>query len=318
MRSLLDLKQKLLKNELEELYVFTGEETEIRRIYYKKIGEIYGNLKILESVSNLYGELEKRSLFKLKTAYVVYNDMEFLKQKEKVYDRLLKLCSKHVVILVYDEIPENSSFFKYFEEYITVFNKVTDDVAIKYVHKECSKIPSKSLAERIAFNCNNLYGGIKEECNKLDYFINYETKSNNKDDVIDAIRYYYNSLFEDRVIVPTPKEFANAFITKNINELVRQLKILKNENILAYLPELYNTTCLCLYFKLYGKWDGSSIAYNAGEYWGRVKELREMSVIYDKNDLLDIRYLVNKLDIDLRRGTMKAEYAWDYLIGVIL
>ena len=49
-------------------------------------------------------------------------------------------------------------------------------------------------------------------------------------------------------------------------------------NILGYLPELYSTVSICLYFAIYGKWDGSTIAYNAGNYWGRVKELRNYKI----------------------------------------
>ncbi|MGM9543531.1 MAG: hypothetical protein ACI3T9_00975 [Romboutsia timonensis] len=310
MKSLLDLKKELKNGQVNNLYVFTGEETAIRKIYYQKIAELYGKLRYLESVDNLYKELEKKSLFKTKTVYLVYNDEEYLKQKEKVYERLLSLANNNVVILVYDEIPEKSLFNKFFNDYITVFNRVADDVAIKYVNKECPKIIDRLFAEKIAFNCNNLYGSIIEEVNKYKYL------TENNDDAIDALT--YSTIFFDKIIIPTPREFADMFITLNRNEIAKNFKILKDQNILGYLPELYNTVSLALYFKLYGKWDGGSIAYNAGEYWGRVKQLREYNIPYTKNDLLDIRYLLNKLDIDIRKGTMPAVFAWDYLIGVIL
>ena len=322
MKSLMDLKKELKENKLtQNLYIFTGEENYIRKLYYQKIAEIYGNLKSLETVNDLYRELEKRSLFAIKTAYFVYNDTEFLKQKEKVYERLLKLCKDKVVILVFEEIPEKGPFRNVLDDYITIFNKVSDDIAVKYVTREYP-IKDRLLAEKIAFNCYNSYNNIVEEMNKYKWFkkqeqydaeVNQETYS---DHAIDAMT--YACLFFDRKEKPTPKQFADAFLQRNSTQLIEYLKLLKDENILGYLPELYNTIVLSLYLKLYGKYDGGTRAYNAGEYWGRVKEIRNFNISYTKNDLLDIRYLLYQLDLDVRSGKMKAELAWDWLIGVIL
>ena len=39
MKSLIHLKRELMNNQLNNLYIFTGEENLIRKIYYEKIGE---------------------------------------------------------------------------------------------------------------------------------------------------------------------------------------------------------------------------------------------------------------------------------------
>lgn len=313
MKSLMDLKKELREGKLtQNLYIFTGEENYIRRLYYLKIGEIHGNLRVLDTVSNLYTELEKKALFGKKPAYIVYNDLDFLKQKEKVYERLVRLCKKHVVILVYEEIPEKSAFRKVLDDYITVFNKVSDDIAMKYVTREYP-IKDRLLVQKIAFNCYNSYNNIVEEMNKYKWLKGSE---GNSDDAIDAMT--YATLFFDRKVTPTPKEFADAFLKRDGRKLVEYIPLLKEENILGYLPELYNTIVLALYIKLYGKWDGGTRAYNAGEYWGRIKEIRDFNISYTKTDLLDIRYLLYRLDLDVRSGRMKADLAWDWLIGVIL
>lgn len=311
MKSLIDLKKELKDGVVNNLYIFTGEENLIRKIYYQKIGELYGNIKYIESVQDLYKELEKKSLFQLKLVYVVYNDLDYLKQKEKVYERLIELSRKHCVVLVYDEIPEKGAFRKVFENYITTFNYVTNDIAIKYVNKENHKI-NLEFAKRIAYNCYNSYNNIIEEMNKYNHY----TESN--DDAIDAMA--YAALFMDREEVPTSKQFADAFITRDSYLLSRYFNIIKkNEcNILSYIPELYNTVNIFIYLKIYGKWDGGTKAYNSGEYWGRIKEIRDFRVPYNKNDLLDIRWALDKLDKDVRSGRMPAQFAWDWLIGVIL
>ena len=315
MKALIDLKKEILSNKLNNLYVFAGEENYIRRIYYNKIGELYGHIKHLENVNILFSELEKRALFAVKTVYIVYNDMDFLKQKEKTYQRLIKLTKSNIVILVYDEIPDKGVFREALEDYITIFNKVTDDIALKYVRKESNNKISDIMANKIVFNCSNSYNNIVEEINKYQWFQKNKEPDKN-DDLLDALTYAY--LFYDRRIPPTPKEFANAFIQRNDFSLNAYYDIIEGQNILAYLPELYNTALIALYIKLYGKWDGGTNAYNAGEYWGRIKEVRDFYMPYTKEDLLDILYMVNKLDIDVRSGAMKAEHAWNYLLGVIL
>lgn len=312
MKSLVDLKNEIKSNTFNNLYIFVGEENLIRKIYYEKIAESTDGLKYIESVSDLFKELEKKSMFiKKKYTYVVYNDLDFLKQKETTMERLIKLSKKKSIVLVYDELPEKGAFKKVFEDYITMFNYVTDDIAVKYVNKANHRI-GIDMAKEIAFNCYNSYNSIVEEMNKYNHYIE------NNDDAIDAIRYV--SLFIPRKEIPTPKQFATAFITFNVNYVAEYYKILKeNEcNILSYLPELYNTVVICTYFKIYGKYDGSSKAYNAGEYWGRIKELRELNIPYNKGDLLDIRYMIDQLDKDIRSGKMPAQYAWEWLIGVIL
>lgn len=313
MKSLIDLKKELRDGKLtQNLYIFTGEENYIRRLYYLKIGELYGNLKRLESVATLYKELEKKQLFAAKTAYIVYNDIEYLKQREKVYERLVRLCKNKVVILVYDEIPDKGPFRNVFEDYITIFNKVSDDIAMKYVTREYP-IKDRTLVQKIAFNCFNSYNNIIEEMNKYKWFKEHDEYN---DDAIDAMT--YACLFYDRKVIPTPKEFANAFLRRDGRKLTEYIKLVKDENILGYLPELYNTIVIALYIKMYGKWDGGTRAYNAGEYWGRIKEIRDFNISYTKNDLLDIRYLVYQLNLDVRSGKMRADLAWDWLIGVIL
>ena len=310
MKSLYDLKKELVSGKVNNLYVFTGEEYLIRKIYYEKIAELNGKLRYVETVNNLFPELEKKSLFKTKATYVVYNDLEFLKQKDSTFNRLIELGKDNVVVLVYDEIPSGSRFEKVFNEFITVFNKVTTDVAIKYVHKESPIIRNSKFLSKMAYNCDNSYGMIVEEMNK------FNNLNLNENDSLDAMT--YATIFLDRKETPSPRELADDIILGRFNNISQYYQLLKKENILGYIPELYSTIYICLYFKLYGKYEGSSAAYNAGEYWGRVKQLREYNIIYNKNDLLDIRYMLNKLDLDVRKGRMPSEYAWDFLIGVII
>lgn len=306
MVNLIDLKNNISNNQLDNLYIFTGEEFKIKQVYYNKISELYGNLRKFETVEGIYKECSKSSLFALKNVFVCYNDMEYLKSSEKVFNKLIEVAKKgtSIIVLVYDDIPEKSVFKRVFDEYITQFNRVDDDIALKYVSQlGCN---NKKLAEKIIFNTGNSYGHIVEEVNKYKHF-NQEID----EDV-------YNTIFYDVKIPPVPAKFANMFVTNDIVNIRHHIETLKNQNILVYISEIINTINICLFFKVYNKWDGGKRAYESGEYWGRIKELRDMYIPYSKTDLLNIRYELYRLDIDIRKGRLKAEWSWDYLIGVVL
>lgn len=311
MKQLMDLKNEIIQNNLSTLYIFTGDEYMIKRIYYEEIARRYGKLRRFDNVQGIYNELEKKSLFSIKSVFICYNDLEYLKQKQKHYERLINLSKNNIVILIYEQIPEKSIFRKTFEDYITLFNKVTEDIALKYVNKQSKFEVDDDFAKRIVFNCDRSYGAIIEEMNKYNHY-----KQSNTDSILDDKT--YSSIFCDKKVVITPKQFADAFIQRNTIQIAEYIKILEDQNLLGYIPELYNTIIIALFIKLYGKWDGGTKAYQAGEYWGRIKEVRDYYIPYNKDDLLDIRWLLYKLDLDLRRGKMKSEYAWNYLIGVIL
>lgn len=309
MKSLVDLKKEILNDELQHLYVFTGEEFMIRKIYYQKISQKHGILKSFSTVEGIYKELEKHSLFAQKTVNLCYNDYDFLKQKESTFRKFINLCEKNkntIVILIFDELSDKSVFYKVFDNYITSFNRVTKDIAVKYVGKLFKNNLSLDQAQNIAFNCDYLYSNILLEADKYNLLTE------------EGLQDKYSEIGLVKEIVPTAKDFAVQFLTRNRYELVDSYKVLLKENILSYLPELYNTFLIALFVKYYGKWNGSGKAYEAGEYWGRVKQIRELPIPYNANTIYEILKEINKLDLDVRSGRMNTKYAWDYLIGVIL
>lgn len=313
MKSLIDLKSELVNNEVNHIYVFTGEEFKIRSIYVEKICEIVGKYQFMDSMESLYKELSKKPLFRIKTAYICYGDNDYLKQSDKVYEKLISKVKDNVVVLVFETIEERSKFFKFFDEYITIFNRVSDDIAVKYVNKQCH-VPLK-IAQEIAFNCNNSYNNIINEMDKYQYV------EQEKDHTIDALTYAYQmGIMNKRDEVPSPKEFADAFIQRDRHSLGRYVSILedKETDMLYYLSELYQTFQIALFIKRYGKWNGGTEAYNAGLYWGRVKEVREFNILYNQNDILDILKCIKQLDDDIRIGRIANNLALSWLIGVIL
>lgn len=319
MKLLIDLKRELVEGKTEKLYIFTGKEHTIRSVYLNKIFELKGNPRYCESVANIYQELSKKSLIPVNYCYYCFGDSEFLKQKKEVMERLTELLqnSNSTVVLVFEDIDTTSTIYKTFPTQVTTFDFVEDVIAKKYVKKEldCNNF----MANEISFHCNNDYGKILQETNKILHYTN--GKTDDKDHVLDAFRYLTEEgMLFNRKIPPTPEEVSGAFIKKDRRALAEHIKLFKELelDILYYIPELYNTVNIMLMCKMYGKWDGSSKAYNAGLYWGKVKKLREIVTPYSVDDLSLILEAICKLDSDIRMGNIPRDMGFDYLIGVIL
>lgn len=328
MKLLIDLKRELVEEKLEKLYIFTGKEHTIRRIYLEKIFSLKGNHKYCESVSNIFQELSKKSLIPMDYVYYCYNDEDFLKQKKETMEKLTELLKKSnsIVVLVFEDIDTTSTIYKTFSDNFTSFDFVQDEIARKYVKKELD-CPNY-IAHEIAYNCNNDYGKILFECDKIKNF-KYDSRFMNesqqmrseKDHTIDAFEYLVMSkmLFEKRE-APTPEEVSEAFIKRDKKKFTEYHYVFKylELDILYYLPDIYDTVNIMLMCKMYGKWDGSSKAYNAGLYWGRVKKIREYVTPYSVDDLLNILEVLQRLDSDIRLGNIQRDLGFDYLLGVIL
>ena len=233
-------------------------------------------------------------------------DYDFRKEKKSVWERLKKLSKDKRVILVYDELP--SAFANYFDEYTTEFKEVTDDIATKYV-LEGNVFPME-ITEDIRYSCENNYGAILNEKNKMKWW-KYNNEGQMTKDTKDALFYKKKRFIEQ-------KYFSYALLQYDINWLNENLQNVTTENILMYLPDFMESIMIALYCKRDGKYQGSSAAYKAGENWGKAKEIRELKVPYKESTLRAIYDDVAQLDINVRTGRLTNERAWNWLIGVIL
>lgn len=307
MKELMELKKDIKSSLFNDLYIFFGNEYAIRDQYIDAICRDYSaNKKYLQDIKELYKELSKNSLFAVKTSYIVMYDYDFLKEKKSVWERLKKLSKDKRVILVYDELP--STFTTYFDEYITAFKEVTDDIATKYV-LEGNVFPME-ITEDIRYSCENNYGAILNEKNKMKWW-KYNNEGQMTKDTKDALFYKKKRFIEQ-------KYFSYALLQYDINWLNENLQNVTTENILMYLPDFMESIMIALYCKRDGKYQGSSAAYKAGENWGKAKEIRELKVPYKESTLRAIYDDVAQLDIYVRTGRLTNERAWNWLIGVIL
>ena len=161
-----ELQKQIVNKQLDNLYVFLGEEIAIQKIYINKIAEIK-NLEIqyIEEYRQIHNSLNVNDLFNTKKLYVILDDLDILKQ-ENVWQFINP--SDNIIIFKYNNLDKRNKFYKEFESKIVEFNKLSDEVLIKYIQKE---IPLNDMnCKKLIDICKGSYNQILLEIDKIRHY----------------------------------------------------------------------------------------------------------------------------------------------------
>lgn len=168
-----ELQKQIIDKQLNNLYVFLGEEIAIQKIYINKIAEVK-NLEIqyVEEYKQIHNSLNVNDLFNTKKLYVILDDLDILKQ-ENIWKFINP--SDNIIIFKYNMLDKRNKFYKEFEPRIVEFNKLSDEVLIKYIQKELkvgtnlTEVNCKKLIDI----CGSSYNQILLELDKLKHYYDY-------------------------------------------------------------------------------------------------------------------------------------------------
>ena len=236
---------------------------------------------------------------------------------EKIVSLLVHLYIDYIgdtVILVYEEELPNTTLFKQFEDSITHFPTVSDNIAQEFIDSEINI--SLSSKQELAFNCNNNYNSILLECDKIKNYAQGRGVSEQNS---------YESLKnKNQLLVQQPmfesSDFMNCVLTHNYLALETQIKIAMEdtERFCYSLPFMFNDFLIAGLLKKYGRIDGGSRAYGYGLNWGRAKVLRDMEIVDTADYLFESAYQVSLMDYKLKTGGLTRDSAVDYFICTII
>ena len=220
-----ELQKQIIDKQLDNLYVFLGEEIAIQKIYINKIAEIK-NLEIqyIEEYKQIHNSLNVNNLFDAKKLYVILDDLDILKQ-ENVWQEINP--NGNIIIFKYNNLDKRNKFYKYFEQQIVEFNKLSDEVLTKYIQKELSL--NELHCKKLIDICSSSYNQILLELDKLKNYISIYNKDNSMGST------EFNALFDElnnkgafhKEISDITFTFIEKVITRDIKqvyELQKQLK----------------------------------------------------------------------------------------------
>lgn len=161
--NLSDLKRAIQNDKIEDFYIFSGEEFGIRNLYINKIAEKRG-LAILwvDTLEEIWRELNAKALFGGGTLFVVYNDKEALTNTARLNTILREGYIRNgMLILVNDKVKAEDLF----ADKIVGFTELPDEILLSYC-KKYLKGGSEYYSALIK-KCNNSYTYLMNEIDKI-------------------------------------------------------------------------------------------------------------------------------------------------------
>ena len=333
MKKLEDLKKELLDNKVNKFYVFYGEDFGIRKHYINKISTYFTSKpKYINDFNSIKISGKTKSLFgDTKSLVVVYNDENFAKQPSKEIQKFIDNSRDYTCIFEYEEPIENSALFKEFDSYITYFPVVQDNIAQEFVKSELKLLEDDTKS--LAYNCENNYNNILLESNKIKTYANAKQISeqnsyeilNLKNQLLEKIDKFNVSEFMIDILLQQNQNFAYWY------------QVIKNDTdkFFGSLIAIFNDFLIAALIKKYGAFDknvkdkdgksikekgGSSIAYEYGLPWSRIKDIRvfEKQIPYGYEYLLECAYKVACIDTNIKIGQIEKDKVIDYFFSDIV
>lgn len=319
MKKLEDLKTDLLNDKVEKFYVFFGEDVGIRKHYIDKISTYFQQKITADDWYAVRPIVTAKSLFTIKQLILVYNDADFATQKyEEVKKFIDKLNGDFTCIFVYDMIDfDKTPLFKNFEEYITEFQAVQTNIAKEFIESELDSL-SDTDKEEMAFNCSNLYSNILLEADKIKQ---YQSAVNvSQQGAYESLKNKNQMLYREQAF--SSNEFMNAVLQGNYLNVAYWCDIIMSDDtqdvFFKYLISMFYDFLIAGLCKKYGKFDGSSRAYEYKLSWGRAKTIRDLDLIFDADYYFTGAYKVAEMDSLIKSGRLERNKMLDYFLSNVI
>lgn len=307
-----DVQKQIKQKKLNSIYIFTGEEIEVQRIYINKIVEV-SNLPLIkaDSVSSIYSKLTQKSFVSTDNIYLIYNDIEFATNAD-AYEKTANSVGNNIIILVYSDIDKRCSLYKKHDKDIVDFKSLSDDLLIKYIQKniDLSENNCKSLIKI----CENNYSRILLEIDKIKAYkkslpCDMDTNSIFLDLLLNGTinRVMHDDVFE------LCNNISGGYIDNSI-KLYNQYKTI-NDNPMVLISVLYTNIKQMLQVQ---SCNSKDISKSTGLNGWQIKQIQQRIGAYSDAELINAMRLLQKVESGIKSGLFESDWAMDYVLVNIL
>lgn len=313
MPNIVQIKVDLSENKVDKLYVFTGEEVEVRKMYAQKISEVSKTkLVYADSVSAVFGSLQAKSMFNVPLCYVIIDDGEYLKQ-EKIWQQLIggNVQGSNIVILIYNKLDKRGKFYKAHEHLLTTFEPVASNILCTRINKETGL--DIQYCKNLTEWCGNNYSRILLETDKV------KTYAKATDTTVDNA---FVSLVRAKLINKEQTDvifdFTNSVCTrkKTIAYTLLQDIINPANSALFVIKLLYNNFRNMLLVVSTNRESG--VEEKTGLTAWQIRKTKEMCGAYGIEEMVKNLKLLQSTEEGIKTGRIEATIAIDYLLINIL
>lgn len=304
-----ELKTQIKSNELDNVYIFIGEEIYIRNVYIDNIADLGYLKQEMPTVADVFKKLGANKLINKPVLYVIRDDTDFIKQDIVVWQRLEALCTSGAckVILVYNTLDKRSKFYKHYGDTIVNFEKLSEPILIKYIQKDSDldTAQAKDLIKR----CSSNYTLCLLELDKLKMLAQVNNTTISK---------IYNKAVNDGVLIALPTAelqlYINAVLERDFAKAIEISKMLdeKTDPPLKVLAFLYNT--FEALFSVVAYESGYSFKKNeSGVNFWAVKNAEIFSFKWQIAEVRGVMDYIQSVESGIKMGIVFAETAMDNL-----
>ena len=172
--------------------------------------------------------------------------------------------------------------------------------------------------EEIAFNCSNLYSNILLEADKIKQ---YQSAVNvSQQGAYESLKNKNQMLYREQEF--SSNEFMNAVLQGNYLNVAYWCDIIMSDDtqdvFFKYLISMFYDFLIAGLCKKYGKFDGSSRAYEYKLSWGRAKTIRDLDLIFDADYYFTGAYKVAEMDSLIKSGRLERNKMLDYFLSNVI
>lgn len=306
--TILELKNQIVKNELDNFYIFTGYEIGIMNIYLEQMSnKLSLPITRANSVASVLGLCSGGTLFGSSTGFYVIRDDNDFPKNENAFNKVESI-GNNVIVLLYDKIDSRLKFGKHFKDRIIEFEKLTPSVLKSYIQKEISL--SDNNIETLMSLCSNSYDICMLEIDKIKHYDRTITP---------------DGCFEELLncgVIYQPEEisvfnFVEAFCNRNVKSTLNLEETLRENgnSAINLLGTLYNTMKSIMLIQCCSGSNVSDITgldnrqiYYAKKYLGK----------YNTEELVSaVKLIIDTID-GIKNGSIEDIYATRYIIANIM
>jgi len=307
-----ELKSSIVSKNRKPLYIFTGPEVAIMDVYIKKISDMVGySIKRMDTVGVIYSKLQSKGFITENSCYYVRDDKEFTTM-EKIWPTFEAELGNSTMILVYQNIDKRSKFYKYYQDSIVEFEKLTTPQLAKYIMKDIGL--AEHYGMQLANICDCDYSRILLECDKLKLYAKAL-----KDE--DMKRVFLNA-FNAKLFYQPPGDvifdMVDALARRNIKltwELYQELKEAQEPPV-KIVSIIYNTFRQILLVQ--GCGDESGLVEKTGLTAWQCTKAKEKVGYYNLGEIVATLKLTRQVEKGIKTGAIDPDMAIDYLLNNIL
>lgn len=302
-----EVQSQIKTKNLDNFYIFTGEEWEVQKIYINQISKVSNKqVKRIDSITDVFSTLRNKSFISQSYVYVARDDKEFM-QNEKLYNLNL---GDNIFILLITNVDKRTKFYKTFKDKICEFEHLKPEILKKYIKKVIFDFPDKDC-ELLMNVCEYDYGRCLLE---LDKIISYWEKINTG--VVNVTEHdIFEKFIKDGTIYTPPKDaifdLVDSILDGKPSFNLYQQCLDVGEATMVIIKVLYDNAKATLQVQ---SCESKDIGKSTGLNGWQIKNAMKHKGVYSNRELINIMNLCFECQKGIVTGMIEEEFAIPYIM----